>query len=417
MKRRDFITWTTAQTASMALGRQAGGRHAKPRVTVIGAGVFGVWTAWYALQAGAEVTLIDAWRPGHSRASSGGETRQWHPAYSNPAYAAMATRAKTLWHQWEKAWNTQLFYRTGRVLMASELGKEQVLAAHERAQKAGFPSEQLDLAALRKRYPQFNLDEVALGVFTPDIGLLAARRAVATVADRFTAGGGNLIVSKALPGNSKQGRLMSVKDTAGRAMGADQFIFACGPWLPNMFPDVLGQKLRPVRRDVFFVGAPAGDDRFALGSLPTWSFRGAPHETDFTTWYGFPSFEGRGMKLCPVNERNTFDPENDSRIVNPVQVKRAREFLARRFPALKNRPFIETRVCQVTDSIGGDFLVDRHPEWENGWFVGGGAGHGFKHGPAMGEYVAARVLGKADHPAWDKLFQLKEDRLKVFERN
>jgi len=68
-------------------------------------------------------------------------------------------------------------------------------------------------------------------------------------------------------------------------------------------------------------------------------------------------------------------------------------------PALRGAPIVETRVCQYENTSNGDFLIDRHPEAENVWFVGGGSGHGFKHGPAVGEYVAARVLdGAAGEP-------------------
>jgi len=69
-----------------------------------------------------------------------------------------------------------------------------------------------------------------------------------------------------------------------------------------------------------------------------------------------------------------------------------RQFLAQRFPGLKDAPLLETRVCQYENTSSGDFLIDRHPAFDNVWLVGGGSGHGFKHGPALGEYVAARVV-------------------------
>jgi glycine/D-amino acid oxidase-like deaminating enzyme len=59
---------------------------------------------------------------------------------------------------------------------------------------------------------------------------------------------------------------------------------------------------------------------------------------------------------------------------------------------LKEAPLLETRVCQYENTSNGDFLIDRHPAFDNVWLVGGGSGHGFKHGPALGEYVAARVV-------------------------
>jgi glycine/D-amino acid oxidase-like deaminating enzyme len=72
-----------------------------------------------------------------------------------------------------------------------------------------------------------------------------------------------------------------------------------------------------------------------------------------------------------------------------------RAYLARRLPALSDAPVIESRVCQYENTSNGDFLIDRHPGLENAWIVGGGSGHGFKHGPTVGEQVASLVLGGA----------------------
>ena len=168
---------------------------------------------------------------------------------------------------------------------------------------------------------------------------------------------------------------------------------------------------------MFFFGTPSGDHRFSAKNLPTWFYRGGADEPEFDTYYGFPSFEGRGLKVCPYDEANSFDPDTDSRLTNPYQAKRARDFVAKRFPSLASQPIVETRVCQVTDSIGGDYLVDRHPGWDNVWLLGGGAGHGFQHGPALGQYVSKRVLGIDEDPAFDELFRLKSGRLKIFERD
>ena len=70
-----------------------------------------------------------------------------------------------------------------------------------------------------------------------------------------------------------------------------------------------------------------------------------------------------------------------------------RRYLTRRLPDLKDAPVTETEVCQYENTSNGDFLIDLHPELENVWLVGGGSGHGFKHGPVVGEYVAARIAG------------------------
>jgi glycine/D-amino acid oxidase-like deaminating enzyme len=93
-------------------------------------------------------------------------------------------------------------------------------------------------------------------------------------------------------------------------------------------------------------------------------------------------------------------------MVRPHEVKRARAYLALRFPSLKDQPLTETRVCQLENTRDEHFLIDRHPDWDNVLIAGGGSGHAFKHGPVIGEYVARRALGEATDPAFDAMVRL-----------
>ena len=113
------------------------------------------------------------------------------------------------------------------------------------------------------------------------------------------------------------------------------------------------------------------------------------------------------MSGFPVGELTAFDPDTDERTASTFELKRARDYLARRFPALANEPLVESRVCQLEMSVDEHFIIDRHPGLDNVWLVGGGSGHGYKHGPVVGEYVADRVLGKDRHPELESVFRLK----------
>jgi glycine/D-amino acid oxidase-like deaminating enzyme len=169
---------------------------------------------------------------------------------------------------------------------------------------------------------------------------------------------------------------------------AGEFVFACGAWLGKVFPEILGPRIFPSRQEVFFFGLPAGDTRFAPPALPTWLF-----QEDL--FYGMPDIESRGLKIAYDGHGERVDPDTESRIVSPVMRERVRAYVALRFPALKDAPIVETRVCQYENTSSGDFLIDRHPGMENVWFAGGGSGHGFKHGPAVGEYVTGRLLDRS----------------------
>jgi glycine/D-amino acid oxidase-like deaminating enzyme len=185
--------------------------------------------------------------------------------------------------------------------------------------------------------------------------------------------------------------LSHITTANGRKISAAAFVFACGPWLPKIFPELLADRIQTSRQEVFYFGAPAGDLRFASAALPTW--------IDFKDEaYGLPDIEGRGVKIAIDRHGEPFDPDSGNRMVTSEGLAEARQCLERRLPALKDAPVIEARVCQYENTSNGDFLIDRHPEFENVWLVGGGSGHGFKHGPAVGEYVAAGIEGNSEGP-------------------
>ena len=253
--------------------------------------------------------------------------------------------------------------------------------------RCGITFEELDRTALGRRYPQIGLDGIERGILEPKSGVLMARRAVAAVVEDAIRLGAEYRCAQAM--NPREaGRVEHITTNQGERIAAGQFVFACGPWLGKVFPDVLGTRIFPSRQEVLFFGIPAGDTRFAPPALPTWLF-----QEDLV--YGMPDIEGRGLKIAFDEHGERVDPDTQSRIVSPTVAETVRKYVARRFPALKDAPIVETRVCQYENTSSGDFLIDRHPEMEHVWFAGGGSGHGFKHGPAVGEYVTGRLLDGA----------------------
>jgi sarcosine oxidase len=215
-------------------------------------------------------------------------------------------------------------------------------------------------------------------------GVLMARRSVQAVADFVARNGGDYLIESVLAPEGS-GRVREIVTRAGTRIGADLFIFACGPWLPKLFPALLGDRIHPTRQEVYFFGVPEGDRRFAPPLLPTW--------LDFGEGtYGLPDLENRGFKLAFDSHGEAIDPDTAERTVTRETLELARAFLARRFPAMTSAPLIGARVCQYENTSNGDFLIDRHPAFENVWLAGGGSGHGFKHGPALGEYVASSII-------------------------
>jgi monomeric sarcosine oxidase len=351
-------------------------------VAVVGAGSFGAWTAWHLRRAGLSVLLLDAYGPANARASSGGESRIIRIGYGpDEIYSRSSLASLAQWKALARETGESLFHETGVLWLARE-GDPYASGTLATLSRLGVPHERMSFAELGARFPQFAFTPGTWGMLEPCSGALMARQAVRAVVRAAVRAG---VVYRTARIRPVEG---AITTTSGEEVRAGTFVFACGPWLPKVFPDLLAGRIVPTRQEVFFFGPPAGDDAFAAPRMPAWIDFG--EET-----YGLPDLEGRGFKVAPDRHGPAFDPDHDERLVGPESVALVRAFLGRRFPALGRAPLLETRVCQYENTSSGDFLIDRHPERPELWLVGGGSGHGFKHGPAVGERVAEQIVNGA----------------------
>jgi sarcosine oxidase len=379
----------------------------KPHIAVIGAGAFGGWTALHLLERGARVTLLEAWGPGNSRASSGGETRVMRGTYGpDQPYTELAARALQLWQKYERNWKRQFLHRTGVLWMASERNKHEGDAFETGSVKmlraANIKFQELSAAQMRKRWPQVNFEGIQWGIFEPECGYLDARASCHAVVEAFAAAGGKYQQLAVLSEGLESAPLRKLALSDGSQLKADFYVFACGAWLGKLFPRAVGVLVQPTKQDVFFFGTPAGDDRFSDRHLPVW----ADHYGRFR--YGIPGSDRRGFKIADDTRGAAFDPTDGERVITRETLKDIREYLGFRFPALKGAPLVETRVCQYEQTPDSHFIIDRHPEMQNVWLVGGGSGHGFKHGPVIGEIMADLILQKREP---DSVFRLARFRV------
>jgi sarcosine oxidase len=357
---------------------------------VIGAGSFGSWAAHYLRRRAASVALVDAYGPANSRASSGGETRVIRMTYGpDEIYTRWSARSLPLWQELAERSQQELFHRTG-VLWLSQEDDPYTRQAIALLHKNNIACEELTAAEIAARYPQFSFPGITLGVWEPESGLLLARQAVQARVREDIRTGMEFIQDSVLPPQPSGGKLNVVRTMVGDSIAAGTYIFACGPWLPKLFPEVLSGRICATRQEVFFFGPPAGNDSFRPPKMPVWLQHTHPGRP-----YALPDIEGRGFKIAFDRHGSQFDPDTGSRTVSPESVAEMRAYLKDHVPALYEAPVLETRVCQYENTSNGDFLIDRHPELENVWLVGGGSGHGFKHGPALGEYGSARILDNA----------------------
>jgi glycine/D-amino acid oxidase-like deaminating enzyme len=356
-------------------------------VVVVGAGVFGAWTAWELQRRGRRVLLLDGAGPAHARASSGGESRLTRTIYGADAvYTQLARDSLDDWRWLSGRAGLPVLHATG-VLMFFRRTEAYATASIEVHRSLGLPLEVLDRDELVRRYPQVCWDGIEFGLFEREYGVLMARRAVQTLVAEFVAAGGEYRAEEvAVPAQS--GRVDALRTVTGAEIRADEFVFACGPWLPKLFPRALGARIFPTRQEVFFFAPPRGDTGFLPEQLPGWVEFDAEN-----MYYGCPDLESRGFKLGSDRHGPPFDPDSGDRRVTDDGLADVRAYLARRFPALADQPLVETRVCQYENSSSGDLLIDRLPGTPNVVVVGAGSGHGFKHGPAVGRYAADLVTG------------------------
>jgi sarcosine oxidase len=358
-------------------------------VAVVGAGVFGAWTALHLARRGKRVLLLDAYGPGHSRSSSGDESRIIRMGYgADEIYTQWSQRSLIQWKELFSATGNEALFRKTGVLWLAEAENPQLRATKSVLQRNGVEFEELNGVALVRRYPQINLDGIASGIYEPESGVLMARRAVGAVVAEAIRIGVEFKLT-VVPQPRGNGAIENIAGNAGEQFVAGQFVFACGAWLAKLFPEILRDRIFPTRQSVFYFGIPGGDQRFSPPALPTWLIKN-------DECYGMPDLESRGLKIALDKHGERVDPDTQSRMVTREEVDEIRRYVACRFPALADAPIVETRVCQYENTSNGDFLIDRHPTLNNLWLAGGGSGHGFKHGPALGEYITSRLLDESE---------------------
>ena len=363
------------------------------RVVVVGAGVMGAWTALWLRRGGHQVTLIDRHGPGNRLGSSGDESRITRSSHgSDRHYPVWQRRALDHWRALEREAGTPLFVEAGVVWLANEA---QTFEAESLAtlESLGIPAERWNTDALAARFPVLDPTDVPWALYEPEAGALMARTGVTAAIERFESEGGAVVAGRVRPPEGQDaawpgGQLGRVEIEDGPTIEADGFVFACGPWLPDLFPATLGGLIEPHRQDVMHFQVPTGDRRYDAGTMPAWiDFEGS--------FYGFPSFDGLSIKACPDWLGPIEHCDASARECADETIAASREVLRRRLPGLADQPVVRTWTCFYEVTPDAHFVIDRHPGLGDVWIAGGGTGHAFKHGPVIGEYLAARVTNDA----------------------
>ena len=359
---------------------------AKSSIAVIGAGAFGGWSALYLLRKGFKVTLIDAWGAGNPHSSSGDETRVIRSTYgSNEQYFNLNVRSLELWKENQQRWNKKLFFNAGVLWLCYEEKTPMVDDSIPFTKKHKMEYEYLSIQDLQKRFPLVNTAGLHHAYLDPFGGYLKARESCQAVFEAFVHEGGNFIQAHAQLDEIENKKLKTVNLSNNNSITADAYLFACGPWMGKVFPDLLSNMITCTKQESYYFNVP---HQFAtqFDNMPAWI------DVDGSNYYyGIPGNASRGFKIGLDRRGEIFDPTVGERSANPETLTKARKFIGHRFPQLKDASLIESRVCLYENSPDGNFIFSAHPEASNVILLGGGSGHGFKHGPALGELAANTI--------------------------
>ncbi len=230
---------------------------------------------------------------------------------------------------------------------------------------------------------------------------MRARRAIESVARVFKEEGGTIQIGRAALGARDGSTLRDVSIEGGDTLSAETVIFACGPWFPKFMPELMGNRIRIPMGHVFYFAVPPGDTRFSFPNMPSYGVPGC------TGWPALPP-DHRGFRVR-TGGRPPEDPDTSDRWIPPEGHERPSQMLECHFPDLVSAAVNETRACHYESSVDGNFIVDRHPDFDNVWLLGGGSAEAFKFGPVLGEYIARRVLDVEDDPDLAEGFRLKKE--------
>ncbi|HEY2375611.1 MAG TPA: FAD-binding oxidoreductase [Gemmatimonadaceae bacterium] len=447
-----LATKETEQRSASVLGRRS------PDVVVIGAGIWGSFTAYHLRKSGAKVTLVDAYGPGNGRSTSGDESRGVRSSYGDrqgtqgELWMLWAREAMKRWKAFDDEWGRDLrlnlFHVTGDLILREDWDNFQ-LRCKLWWDKHKIPYNILAPEDVRRSFPVMSVDEISAILYEPDAGVVRARRAVHAVAAAFEKLGGEIVIGRATPSKVVDGRLEEIALDTGTTLRADTFVYAVGAWLGKTFPDLFAKKMRVPIGYVCYYGTPIGDYRFTYPNLPSFNFPGV------TGWPALPvdnrGFRVRGAERAPTppntpstvanggatpnpnapavdtgsNAANAggarqsgqaqvevppqqLDPDTSDRWANQERLDGSRRFIAHRFPLLKDAPIAQTHACHYEITSSGNFIVDHHPHMTNVWIAAGGNAEGFKFGPKIGDYVAQRVLGVWEDTGVDPQFRVPE---------
>lgn len=359
---------------------------------VIGAGIFGVTTALTLRARGFNVAILDPGPLPHPLAESTDISKVVRVAYgADEQYMRMADEAIDGWHSWNQRFGQTLYHEVGTLHCLRQPmhpgGDEATTFAL--LQKHGFAPQRLSADDIARQWPAWNTDVYIDGFFLRRGGYAESGRVVATLVEQARQQG--VVVHEKQTATQlvyDKGYVTGVQTREGEHFSGGHCIVCAGSWTPFLLPEL--QPIMHISGQPVFHIRPRDP---ALFTVPNFTVFAA--DVVQTGWYGLP-FHPREQVVKIANHRvaTAVHPEHSDRLVTDADVTSYRAFVAEAFPALAADPIVFTRLCLYSNTSDGDFLIDRHPEWEGLTLATGGSGHAFKMAPILGQLITAAALGE-----------------------
>lgn len=369
---------------------------------VIGLGAVGSATLYQLARRGASVLGLDQFQPPHSQGSSHGQTRITRLAVGEgDEYVPLVRRSHAIWCDLEAATGQSIYTRTHGLVLGPRDGKPDgdfVRRTIAIAQRHGIAHEVLDTADLRRRYPQFQLNDHEFAYWERDAGFVRPEAAISAQLQQAQVHGATVQTGVRVTGLVREGDHLRVATTRGD-YSAGQVVLAAGPWLPGLLGEELHHAWAPqlsvYRQVMFWFDVGAAKPSFEPGAFPVfiWTFRDGPDDSI----YGFPVADAvaPAFKVATAQYLQTTTPDSVDRAVADAEKDSMLQRHVRPRFHVPGAHCTDARACLYTVTPDHGFVVDRLAGWPGVHVASACSGHGFKHSAAVGEALAQQVLGEA----------------------
>jgi sarcosine oxidase len=365
------------------------------RLTVIGGGVMGLMTAYYAAPMASAVTVLEKSSVGDPATASFGLTRSVRNDYRDAGYARLAFEARQLWLELQKEAGEQLLIDCGCLNLAKRAVTPDLAAtygaqSHAVLEQLRLRSESIPAERLRERFPQFDADQGWLDVDAGFADVAAVTRALSRALRRR----GVRVAEKTVPrGITRAHGGWSVATDAG-PVESDVLVITAGLGTNEVLGLVPGCSVRfPL-----FPGRPSQSKYF----IPPAGTRALFTETALPVFayldvgiYGHPIYEGKtpGVKIG-------FYHPPDAALV-PSRIGSVEDFVAECMPGLRGAATADVAGASGVDACSYDLVADDNfilgpVPGAGGVYTGvGWRGTGYKFAPWAGLVLARLAMQRA----------------------